>query len=144
MPTDVNGNASRLIAEIEDRMKQLKELLTEEPRSPVPDKGDKVLGDVLRRGASVSRQELYSIAEEHGMDRRGLGGFFRESGQNSLTELPGTDRVVLTPYGADRAQRYLNRSSQKYGIGEPNLSKVAEPSFAEDWNSPEDSVYDDA
>jgi hypothetical protein len=144
MPTDVKGDASRLIAEIEDRMKRLKELLVEEPGSPVANLGDRVLGDVLRRGASVSKHELYSIAEEHGMDRRGLGGFFRESGQNSLTELPGTDRVVLTPYGADRAQRYLNRSAREYGIGEPNLSKVAESSFAEDWNSPEDSVYDDA
>ena len=144
MPYKASTEAGRLIAEIEDRMNQLKGLLSEEPEVPVVDLGDKVLGDVLRRGASVSRQELYDIAEAHGMDRRGLGGFFRESGQRSLTELPGTERIVLTPYGADRAQRYLNRSEQSYTQAEPSLAKVAEPSFAEDWNSPEDSVYDDA
>jgi hypothetical protein len=59
-------------------------------------------------------------------------------------DLPGTDRIVLTPYGAERAQRHLNRQrATPYATVEPNLSRVAEASFAEDWNSEGDAAYDD-
>jgi hypothetical protein len=90
-----------------------------------------VLAEVLTRGGFVGRKELYEIAELHGMDRRGLGGFFRETGQKSLVDLPGTDRIVLTPYGAERAQRHLNQQrATPCDTVEPNLSRVAEASFA--------------
>jgi hypothetical protein len=77
------------------------------------------------------------------MDRRGLGGFFRQSGRTSLYALP-TDRIVLTPYGADQARRCLERGSNIVYDDEPTIAyaRVAEKSFAEDWDSDEDSVYD--
>lgn len=136
-------NARRLIEEIEERLALMKELVGMATSADIPDLGDRVLAEVLERGASVSREELYEIAESQGMDRRGLGGFFRESGQKSLTDLPGIDRIVLTAYGAERAQRQLNRiRSGAYEPGEPNLARAAEPSFADDWNSDEDAAYD--
>jgi hypothetical protein len=138
------GDVAKLLDEIEARVAQLR-VIVASPAGPVaPDLGERVLADVLTRGGSVGRKELYEIAESHGMDRRGLGGFFRETGQKSLMDLPGTDRIVLTPYGAERAQRHLNRQrATPYETVEPNLSRVAEASFAEDWNSEGDAAYDD-
>jgi hypothetical protein len=138
------ADVAKLLDEIEARVAQLR-IMVASPVAPVAqDLGEKVLADVLIRGGSVGRKELYEIAELQGMDRRGLGGFFRESGQKSLMALPGTDRIVLTPYGAERAQRYLNRRrANQYEPAEPNLSGIAESSFAEDWNSEEDAVYDE-
>lgn len=138
------GDVAKLLDEIETRVAQLRVMVASPPTPVAPDLGERVLADVLTQGGSVGRKELYEIAELHGMDRRGLGGFFRESGQKSLMGLPGTDRIVLTPYGAERAQRHLNRQrASQYEAVEPNLSRVAETSFAEDWNSEEDAAYDD-
>ncbi len=138
------ADVAKLLDEIDARVAQLRTMVGS-PAVPVPpDLGERVLAEVLTRGGSVSRKELYEIAELHGMDRRGLGGFFRETGQKSLMDLPGTDRIVLTPYGAERAQRHLNRQrATRYDTVEPNISRVAEASFAEDWNSEGDAAYDD-
>ena len=141
-----NRRAVTLIEEIEERLVRLRGLLGQESgTAAAPDAGDQVLADVLEQGAAVTREELYAIAAKRGMDRRGLGGFFRETGKKSLTELPGTGRIVLTPYGAERAQRALNRRAPlEYTQQEPQLHRIAESSFAEDWNSPEDDIYDRA
>ena len=109
-----------------------------------PDVGGLILAEVLEQGGSVTKDELYQIAASRGMDRRGLGGFFRQSGKTSLYVVPG-DRVLLTPYGVERAQRYASRQkSYEYEPSDRAYSKVAEPTFAEDWDSDEDSVYDGA
>jgi hypothetical protein len=136
--------ASRLIEEAEERLDALKALLqASPPKTAELYLGDRVLAEVLERGASVTRQELYEIAERHGMDRRGLGGFFRLSGKTSLNELPGTDRIVLTPYGAEQARRHIERrQTLGYEEVEEGLHRAAEASFAEDWDSEEDSIYD--
>jgi len=137
-------NALQLIGEAEDLLQQAKSLLSSAGDRPDEAVGDRVLGEVLERGASVSKAQLYEIAARHGMDRRGLGGFFRQSGKTSLYALPG-DRVVLTPYGAEQARRYTERSRNIMYYDEPSTSfaKVAEGPFAEDWDSEEDAVYDD-
>jgi len=134
-------DVGRLIDEAVALLGQAKELLEAPPGQEEEDLGGKVLAEILERGASVSKQELYAIAERNGMDRRGLGGFFRQSGKTSLYVLPG-DRVVLTPYGAEQARRYQERRPSI--VYEPTIeyAKVAEESFAEDWDSDEDAVYD--
>ncbi len=135
-------DASRLIDEAVALLEQAKDLLGVPLMQEEEDPGSKVLADILERGAAVSKQELYAIAEKHGMDRRGLGGFFRQSGKTSLYVLPG-DRVVLTPYGAEQARRFQERRpSILYDEQTSEYAKVAEKSFAEDWDSDEDSVYD--
>ena len=139
----MSDEAIALLEQIEAATARLRAVLSKKVAQPAGDMGEAVLADVLSRGGSVSRAELYQIAEARGMDRRGLGGFFRESGQKGLMDLPGTDRIVLTPYGAERAQRYLNRRRPTmYEPAEPNLPRAAEPSFAADWNSDEDAAYD--
>lgn len=139
--------AVKLINEVEERLTRLRFLITDgDATAPIQDVGDRVLAEILEQGAAVTRQELYGIAAKHGMDRRGLGGFFRESGKKSLTELPGTGRIVLTPHGAERAQSHVNRraSSSYAAASEPSLYRIAESAFAEDWDSPEDQIYDRA
>jgi hypothetical protein len=136
-------NAIRLIGDAEELLQQAKALLNGTGEQEEPDLGPRVLAEVLDRGASVSKAELYEIAEKLGMDRRGLGGFFRQSGKTSLYVLPG-DRVVLTPYGAEQARRHAEMK-RSFMYEEPKIAyaKLAEKPFAEDWDSEEDSVYDD-
>ncbi|HEU4759805.1 MAG TPA: hypothetical protein VFT91_07465, partial [Dehalococcoidia bacterium] len=103
--------------------------------------GGLILADILREGGFVTRERLYEIAKKYGMDRRGLGGFF--TGKGSLQAIPEMNRVMLTQEGVKTARRYLE---QEAGAAleeqEATLARVAEPSFAEDWDSVEDSVYD--
>jgi hypothetical protein len=136
--------ATDLIKEAEELLQRARTVLAGEPApEPVQDPGARVMAEILNRGGSVSRQELYQIAASVGMDKRGLGGLFRQTGNTCLHEVAG-GRILLTPYGAERAQRYINDTRPTYGEPQVNLAKVAEPSFAEDWDSPEDAIYDDA
>jgi hypothetical protein len=137
--------AIQLLEEAEERLRHAKALLEPanggESREAWP--GGRILADILAEGGSVTRERLYELAGKHGMDRRGLGGFFRASGKGSLYEVPGMDRIILTPSGISMAQPYLERQeSLTYEPPTPSFTLVAEPSFAEDWGSDEDSVYD--
>jgi hypothetical protein len=142
------SNVRQAIANLEEAEERIEQarllLLPVAAQSDGPDAGARVLAEVLRRGGSVTREELYQIAADNGMDRRGLGGFFRQSGKSSLYVLPG-DRVILTPYGVEQARRYAEPSRGiEYEPGTEAFTKIAEPSFAEDWDSPEDSIYDES
>lgn len=137
--------AVQLIAEAEERLQQAKAILQNgHDRAPAEGwPGERILAEVLAEGGSVTRERLYQLAAKHGMDRRGLGGFFRASGKGSLYEVPGMDRIILTPSGIEVARRLLeSREGLTYEPAEPSFARVAEPSFAEDWGSEEDSVYD--
>lgn len=137
--------AVRLINEAEERLRRARSLLenghdrSKEEGWP----GERILAEVLAEGGSVTRARLYELAAKYGMDRRGLGGFFRASGKGSLYEVPGMDRIILTPSGTEVARRVLeSREGFTYEPSKPSFARVAEPSFAEDWESDEDSVYD--
>lgn len=136
--------ALRLIEEAEERLKQARAALAPmmtSKRFEWP--GGKILAEILAEGGSVTRKHLYSLAAKHGMDRRGLGGFFRASGKGSLYEVPGMDRIILTPSGIEIARRYLGgEEGLTYQVPESAFAKIAERSFAEDWSSEEDSIYD--
>ncbi len=135
--------ALALLSEAETRTKRAREILEKELGASAENVwvGGLILADVLREGGSVSKGRLHEIAKKYGMDNRGLGGFF--TGKGSLQAIPEMDRVMLTPEGVKTARSYMQPSSD-YRQTEPELARAAEPSFAEDWNSPEDSVYDDA
>jgi hypothetical protein len=135
--------AVKLIEEAEERLTRAKAALAP-MAEPQPSRwpGGLILADVLREGGSVTRERLYELAARHGMDRRGLGGFFRATGKGSLFEVPGMNRVILTPAGTEIARRVLEEESEPYEPRDLTFAKVAEPSFAEDWESDEDSIYD--
>ncbi len=141
----IESDALKLIQDAEEALLKARRLLEEGgAAAPEPEMGARVLAEIIDRGGSVHRSELYEIAASVGMDKRGLGGLFRQTGKTLLHVLPG-DRVVLTPDGAERAERYINlhrRSKLIYSPAEPNFSTAAEPSFAEDWDSEEDAAYD--
>ncbi len=59
---------------------------------------------VLARGGTVTAQELHTIADEVGMDRRGLGGFFRGE-KGSLIRTPG-GRLTLAPHAIEAVRKY--------------------------------------
>lgn len=139
--------AMRLISEAEERLRQAKSVLESGRESPSAGEwpGGRILADILAEGGSVTRERLYQLAAKHGMDRRGLGGFFRASGKGSLYEVPGMNRIILTPSGIEIARRYLEaEEGVNYQVSESAFAKVAERSFAEDWGSAEDSIYDEA
>jgi hypothetical protein len=141
---DHSDEAIKLIEAAEDNLAQAKSLLLGVPRpEPEQELGARVLAEIVSRGGSVGREDLYKIAADIGMDRRGLGGLFRQTGKTLVHVLPG-DRIVLTPEGAERAQKYLDRHRQQvYESGEPQLWRAAEPSFARDWDNERDAAYDD-
>lgn len=139
--------AMRLISEAEERLRQAKSVLESGRESPSAGEwpGGRILADILAEGGSVTRERLYQLAAKHGMDRRGLGGFFRASGKGSLYEVSGMNRIILTPSGIEIARRYLEaEEGVNYQVSESAFAKVAERSFAEDWGSAEDSIYDEA
>jgi hypothetical protein len=139
--------AMRLISEAEERLRQAKSVLESGRESPSAGEwpGGRILADILAEGGSVTRERLYQLAAKHGMDRRGLGGFFRASGKGSLYEVSGMNRIILTPSGIEIARRYLEaEEGVNYQLSESAFAKVAEGSFAEDWGSAEDSIYDEA
>ncbi len=136
--------ALTILEDVQEKIERVRSMLRPiAAQGDEPDIGGRVLAEVLEQGGSVTKEDLYRIAAGQGMDRRGLGGFFRQSGKTSLYVLPG-DRVLLTPYGAEQARRYAQRDPLVYEPGEPNLAKIAEESFAEDWDSDEEGIYDNA
>jgi len=133
--------ALALVAEAEQRLHHAKEILEQELSVSTEPQwaGGLILADILREGGSVTRERLYGLARKHGMDRRGLGGFF--TGRGSLQAIPEMNRVMLTPEGVKTARRYLEQESP-YEAAEPSFHRIAEASFAEDWASDEDAAYD--
>lgn len=129
-----------LLAEAEEKVRQARELVEKE--LPAADQqewvGGLILAEVLRDGGSVERSRLHQIAAKYGMDNRGLGGFF--TGKGSLHSIPNTDLVMLTPDGAKTAVRYLKKLQPEEDT--LSLAKLAEKSFARDWDTDADSIYD--
>jgi len=129
-----------LLAEAEEKVRRAREMVEKELPSADQQEwvGGLILAEVLRDGGSVERDRLHRIAAKYGMDNRGLGGFF--TGKGSLHSVADTDLVMLTPDGAKTAVRYLKKLRPEDEAS--SLAKMAERSFAEDWDSDEDSVYD--
>ena len=79
------------------------------PSGPVPPSGEEetyrrwwsLLADVEARGGSMSADAFRELAQAHGYDPRGVGGFF--SGPNSTMSRDG-DTVEITPRGRREVQ----------------------------------------
>jgi len=138
---DKTSEVTTLLREAEERLVRARQLLSVGGDEDVPSVsvGGLILAEVLEEGGFVERERLHEIARLHGMDIRGLGGFF--TGRGSLQMVPETDRVMLTPEGVKTARRYLRKSGKPY-VSEPNLARAAEPSFAKDWDNDVDAAYD--
>lgn len=62
-----------------------------------------VLGEIDRRGGSVSMEELRDVGERYGYNRRGLAGFYQ-----SLVSHDGA-MATLTPEGTSRLEALRRR-----------------------------------
>lgn len=96
-----------------------------------------VLQKIYWSGNSASRDQLVPILESHGTDYRWIGQQVKK-GYLSLSPVPGGGtRYSVTP----RAVKELRLDEETWEEATA-FSKLAEASFAEDWDSEEDAAYD--
>lgn len=65
----------------------------------------------VKNGQPVTPEDLYSVAEEIGMKRQGLGGFFRPALINHLDEAPFESAMLRR----DSSSKYAHISLDRYG-----------------------------
>lgn len=86
----------RIREDLETLENRVRAAAGEEPGSLIPEWGitrTNIWKEVWERGGIVTREELHKIAKKHGIDNRGLGGFF--TGKASLVNIAG-NKVGLT------------------------------------------------
>ncbi len=142
MPEQINlgelRDGLRAIREVLDR---LEALLGSSGEQPDPyERRKAVLEQIYWAGNSMPRERLFLTLREAGTQYQWVGQQVKK-GYLSVLPLPGGSvRYSVTP-----------RAVRELGLGEEvperleetaALSKVSEASFAEEWDSPEDSVYD--
>jgi hypothetical protein len=126
------------IREILDRLEGLLGPATEEP-DPY-ERRKELLEGIYWAGNSVPRERLFKTLREAGTQYQWVGQQVKK-GYLSVLPLPGGSvRYSVTP-----------RAVRELGLGQEGperleeraaLAKLSEASFAEEWDSPEDSVYD--
>jgi len=116
-----------------------KKLNTEEGAEIDPYKRRRdILQQVYWQGNSISRAQLLPILEGYGTDYRWIGQQVKK-GYLSVSPVPGGGtRYSVTPKGVKEL-----RLDQETPEETTAFSKLAEASFAEDWDSVEDAVYDE-
>lgn len=104
MDNNIMSDLQQLFDEIEIRLAKAKKLI-ENPNSSsnLPDKNLKVLVDVHKKGGVVTADDWKAIGKKHGMDARGLGGFFVGDGSMVLI---GDDKRALTERGAKMVKKW--------------------------------------
>jgi len=129
----------RAIREILDRLEGLLGPAAEEP-DPY-ERRKELLEGIYWAGNAVPREKLYTQLREAGTQYQWVGQQVKK-GYLSVLPLPGgTVRYSVTP----RAVRELGLGQEgPEGLEERDaLAKLSEASFAEEWDSPEDSIYDE-
>ncbi len=99
-----------------------------------------VLQKIFWTGNSMGREDLLVLLQTSGTSYQWIGQQVKK-GYLSVLPMPGGGtRYSVTP----RAVRELGLGYLEEEVGEESLSltRLSEASFAEDWNSPEDSIYD--
>ena len=66
----------------------------------------RMLCDVLLKGGVVTYDEWGQIGQQHGYDRRGLGGFFVANG--TMREMNFDGKKSITDEGVSQVKSYLN------------------------------------
>ena len=98
----------------------------------------RILQQIYWAQNSMTREELMPILESHGTNYAWIGQQVKK-GYLSLSPVPGGGtRYSVTPK-AVREQRLDNEDEREETFA---WSRASEPSFAEDWDSKEDSIYD--
>ena len=128
----------RTMRDILDRLEALLEPSGEQPDPYQRRKA--LLERIYWAGNSVPRGELFKALREHGTQYQWVGQQVKK-GYLSVLPLPGGSvRYSVTP-----------RAVRELGLGQEGperleetaaLAKLSEASFAEEWDSPEDSIYD--
>jgi len=127
---------------IRENLDRLEALLgsPEEPPDPY-ERRKAVLEEIYWAGNSVPRDQLFRTLRERGTQYQWVGQQVKK-GYLSVLPLPGGSvRYSVTP----RAVRELSLGREgPEGLEETAaLAKLSEASFTEEWDSPEDSVYDE-
>ena len=142
MPKEVDLERLREgLGAIRDVLERLEALLgsSEEPADPY-ERRKAVLEGIYWAGNSMPREQLFKTLREAGTQYQWVGQQVKK-GYLSVLPLPGGSvRYSVTP----RAVRELGLGQEgPEGLEErAALTKLSEASFAEEWDSPEDSVYD--
>ena len=128
----------RSIRDILDRLEAL--LGSSGERSDPYERRKAVLEQIYWAGNSMPRDQLFSTLRERGTQYQWVGQQVKK-GYLSVLPLPGGSvRYSVTP-----------RAVRELGLGQEGperleetvaLAKISEASFAEEWDSPEDSIYD--
>jgi len=128
----------RAMRDILDRLEAL--LGPSEERVDPYERRKAVLEEIYWAGNSIPRDQLFRSLRERGAQYQWVGQQVKK-GYLSVLPLPGGSvRYSVTP-----------RAVRELGLGQEGperleertaLAKLSEASFAEEWDSPEDSVYD--
>ena len=128
----------RAIRDILDRLEALLEPAGEE--ADPYERRKVILEGIYWAGNSMPREQLFRALRERGTQYQWVGQQVKK-GYLSVLPLPGGSvRYSVTP-----------RAVRELGLGQEGperleetaaLSKLSEASFAEEWDSPEDSIYD--
>ena len=106
------------------------------PTDPYRRRAD-LLRQIYLGGNKIGREELFALLEAAGTNSRWIGQQVKR-GFLSVIPLPGSRRQYAV---TQRAVRELDLDGDDEEEAAA-LAKLSEPSFAEDWDSPEDSIYD--
>ncbi len=97
-----------------------------------------VLQKIFWAGNGINREQLMPILDSHGTDYRWIGQQVKK-GYLSVSPVPGGGtRYSVTPKAVKELR--LDRETWEETAA---FSKLAEASFAEDWDSEEDAAYDE-
>lgn len=111
MDKDTVNDIQQLVDEIEVRLIKVKKLMESSTfGGNAPDSSIRVLAEVDDAGGIVSKEEWLEIGKKHGMDARGLGGFF--VGEGSMICIGG-DKRALTERGMKMVKRWRANNDQK-------------------------------
>ncbi|MGQ9573135.1 MAG: hypothetical protein ACUVV3_08125 [Dehalococcoidia bacterium] len=143
MPQDVDVKELREgLRAIRAIVERLEGRLESSEETPDPyERRKAILNRIYWATNNVAREELLGILREHGTQYQWIGQQVKK-GYLSVLPLPGGGvRYSVTP-----------RAVRELGLGQEApveleeaaaLAKLSEPSFAEEWDSPEDSIYDE-
>jgi len=98
------NDIQQLVDEIEVRIIKVKKLMEDSTSGDsAADSSIRVLAEVYDAGGVVGKEQWLAIGKKHGMDARGLGGFF--VGEGSMICIGG-DKRALTERGMKMVKRW--------------------------------------
>lgn len=89
----------------------------------------------------MTRQEILPILESHGTDYRWIAQQVKKGYVIVLPTPDGEPRYAVTAKAVRELRLSPEESAEELGEGNA-LAKLSQGSFAEDWDSPEDAIYD--